>query len=328
MQQLLALVQDEIDKENCLPAVQPYFALVFQMSLEVVQELSRKYADHVQHSVSLMATKTVHQFKPKKAHERLRVGYVASKFGNHPITQAMMSVFTMHDRLRFEVFCYSLGADDDSRWRRDLEEKAEHLKDISDMTYFEASRLIRSDRIHVLINLDGYMKGGGNQIFAMRPAPVQVNYMGFHATLGADYIDYLITDKVAVPMEYAEFYDEKLVHLPNSFVVTDHKQSAQRVLDHDNCATRADFGIPEAKIVFCCFSQHHKIDPAVFRVWMNILKRVPNSLLWLLQFPAETQVSSSRLLLQFYGKKKTKTCRLTIRPCAPTLFLGKPSQRS
>ena len=98
-----------------------------------------------------------------------RGSYVASKFGNHPITQAMTSVFNMHDRLRFEVFCYSLGADDGSRWRRDLQEKVEHLKDVSDMTYFEASRLIRSDKIHILINLDGYMKGGSNQIFAMRP---------------------------------------------------------------------------------------------------------------------------------------------------------------
>ena len=214
---------------------------------------------------------------------------MASKFGNHPVTQAMMSVFSSHDRVRFEVFCYSLGADDESRWRRQLEDRVEHLKDVSDLTNFEASRLIRSDKIHVLVNLDGYMKGGGNAIFALRPAPVQVSYMGFHATLGADYIDYLVADKVACPLEFAEFYDEKIVHLPNTFVVTDHKQSAQAVLDHDSCATRADFGIPEAKIVFACFSQHHKIDPAIFRVWMNILKRVPNSLLWLLQFPAESQ---------------------------------------
>lgn len=289
VQRLLALVEEEVEKENCLPAMQPYFALVFQMSLEVVQELARKYAEHVRHSVSLMAVRTVHAFKPKKAHERLRIGYVASKFGNHPITQAMASVFCLHDRLRFEVFCYSLGADDESRWRRDLEEKVEHLKDISDMTHFEASRLIRSDKIHILINLDGYMKGSGNQIFAMRPAPVQASYMGFHATLGADYIDYIIADKVALPMEYAEFYDEKIVHLPGTFVVADHKQSAQSVLDHDACATRADFGIPEAKIVYACFCQHHKINPAVFRVWMNILKRVPNSLLWLLHFPTESQ---------------------------------------
>ena len=120
-------------------------------------------------------------------------------------------------------------------------------------------------------------------------ARAQVSYMGFHATLGADYIDYVIADKIVCPLEFAEFYDEKIVHLPHTFVVADHKQSAQAVLDHDNCATRADFGIPEAKIVFACFSQHHKIDPAIFRVWMNVLKRVPNSLLWLLHFPAESQ---------------------------------------
>jgi len=289
VQGLLQLVQAEVEKDNCLPAMQPYFALVFQMSLEVVQELARKYAEHVRHSVSLMSIRSVHQFKPKKAHERLRIGYVASKFGNHPITQAMMSVFSFHDRLRFEVFCYSLEANDESKWRNELEARVEHLKDLSDMTYFEASRLIRSDKIHILVNLDGYMKGGGNQIFAMRPAPIQVSYMGFHATLGADYVDYLISDKIACPLKFAEFYDEKIVHLPNTFVVADHKQSAQSVLDPDNCATRADFGIPEAKIVFACFAQHHKIDPAIFRVWMNILKRVPNSMLWLLHFPVESQ---------------------------------------
>jgi protein O-GlcNAc transferase len=289
VKKLLALVREEVEKENCLPAMQPYFALVFQMSLEVVQELARKYAKHVRHSVSLMAMPTVHHFKPKKAHERLRVGYVASQFGNHPVAQAMASVFSLHDRLRFEVFCYSLGADDDSSGRRELEERVEHFKDLSEMTYFESARLIRSDHIHILVNLDGYMHGGGNQVFAMRPAPVQVSYMGYHATLGADYIDYLLADKVACPLELAEFYDEKIVHLPNTFVVADHKQSARSVLNQEGCATRADFGLPEAKVVYCCFSQHHKIDPPTFRTWMAILKRVPNSMLWLLHFPADTR---------------------------------------
>jgi protein O-GlcNAc transferase len=288
VQRLMDLVSEEVSKENCLPAMQPYFALVFQMSLEVVQQLSRKYAEHIRHSVSLMAMRTVHKFYPKKAHERLRVGYVASQFGNHPVTQAMASVFSMHDRLRFEVFCYVLGADDDSPWRRQIEEKAEHFKDMSDMTYFESSRLIRSDRIHILVNLDGYMHGSGNQLFAMRPAPIQVSYMGFHATLGADYIDYLIADKVSCPLEYAQFYDEKIVHLPNTFVVADHKQSAQRILDQDKYTARADFGLPEAKVVYCCFSQHHKIDPKTFKCWMNILKRVSNSMLWMLHFPSDS----------------------------------------
>lgn len=287
---LMSVLDEELKDENVLPSVQPYFAMAFDLSLERAQQISQRYAQAVLRSVRLMSVPVTRRFKSKKSHERLRIGYVAGKFGNHPITHAMASVFKMHDSLKFEVFCYALSPDDESVWRRKVEEEAEHFKDISELTYFDAARLIRTDNIHVLINLDGYTKGACNQIFARRPAPIQASYMGFAGTMGAEFMDYVIADQVTIPLKHAQFYDEKIVHLPNSHVICDHNQSARSVLNvHSEGPTRTDFDIPETKTVFCCFSQHHKIDPAIFKVWMNILKQVPDSLLWLLEFPAESK---------------------------------------
>ena len=196
-------------------------------------------------------------------------------------------MFSLHDRSKFEVICYSLSASDCSLWRSTIEEGADVIKDISDMHFAEAVNLIRADRVHILINLNGYTKGSQNEIFALRPAPIQMSLMGFCGTMGAPFMDYLFADPTVIPSEFRTYYDEKIISMPHSFFVNDHKQSARFILDNSQSVKRAQYGIEEDKFVFCCFNQLYKIDPTLFDTWMRILKRVPNSVLWLLRFPQD-----------------------------------------
>uniref|UniRef100_A0A0D9YSF1 protein O-GlcNAc transferase n=1 Tax=Oryza glumipatula TaxID=40148 RepID=A0A0D9YSF1_9ORYZ len=255
-------------KMSVLPSVQPFHAIAYPIDPMLALEISRKYAAHC----SLIASRFglpsfVHPppvpVKAEGKHCRLRVGYVSSDFGNHPLSHLMGSVFGMHDRDNVEVFCYALSQNDGTEWRQRIQSEAEHFVDVSAMTSDMIARIINQDKIQILINLNGYTKGARNEIFALQPAPIQVSYMGFPGTTGAAYIDYLVTD-------------EK------------NRDCLDPVCPHK----RSDYGLPEDKFIFACFNQLYKMDPEIFDTWCNILKRVPNSALWLLRFPAagETRV--------------------------------------
>ncbi|KAL5703262.1 protein O-GlcNAc transferase [Ranunculus cassubicifolius] len=278
-------------KMSVLPSVQPFHAIAYPIDPKLALEISVKYAAHC----SLIASRyTFPPFthpppipvKSEGRHGRLRVGYVSSDFGNHPLSHLMGSVFGMHNRDSVEVFCYALSQNDCSEWRKRIESEAEHFTEVFAMTSDVIARKINEDKIQVLINLNGYTKGARNEIFAMRPAPIQVSYMGFPGTTGAPYIDYLVTDEFVSPTRYSHIYSEKLVHLPHCYFVNDYKQKNLDVLEPVCQHKRSDYGLPEDKFIFACFNQLYKMDPEIFTTWCNILKRVPNSALWLLRFPA------------------------------------------
>jgi protein O-GlcNAc transferase len=284
-------------KMSVLPSVQPFHAIAYPIDPMLALEISCKYAAHC----SLIASRFglpsfVHPppvpVKAEGKHCRLRVGYVSSDFGNHPLSHLMGSVFGMHDRDNVEVFCYALSQNDGTEWRQRIQSEAEHFVDVSAMTSDMIVRIINQDKIQILINLNGYTKGARNEIFALQPAPIQVSYMGFPGTTGAAYIDYLVTDEFVSPTCYSHIYSEKLVHLPHCYFVNDYKQKNRDCLDPVCPHKRSDYGLPEDKFIFACFNQLYKMDPEIFDTWCNILKRVPNSALWLLRFPAagETRV--------------------------------------
>uniref|UniRef100_M4BYK0 Probable UDP-N-acetylglucosamine--peptide N-acetylglucosaminyltransferase SPINDLY n=1 Tax=Hyaloperonospora arabidopsidis (strain Emoy2) TaxID=559515 RepID=M4BYK0_HYAAE len=281
---LQRFVDEQLSMEGVLPSVQPFHALVYPLSMQRFQDISRRYAERAKLNVSLVDLPPMH-FRSKLDSERLRIGYVSSDLGNHPLAHLMQSVFGMHDKSKYEVFCYATSPDDGSIWRKQIAGSVEHFVDICALSNGDAARTIHADDIHILVNLNGYTKGARNEIFALQPAPVQVSYMGFCGTLGADYIQYMVGDATVVPPEYRRFFTEKQINMPHSYFVNDHKQSARDVLDTSKCPTRADYGVPEDKFVFCNFNQVYKIDPVTFTTWMNILKRVPDSVLWLLRFP-------------------------------------------
>ncbi|KAL9233417.1 hypothetical protein vseg_008423 [Gypsophila vaccaria] len=284
-----AIIRRQV-KMSVLPSVQPFHAIAYPLDPILALEISRKYAQHCSVVASRYALSPFNHPSPTPIksgpHPRLRIGYVSSDFGNHPLSHLMGSVFGMHNREHVEVFCYALSPNDGTEWRHRTQTETEHFVDVSAMPSNQIAKMINDDQIQVLVNLNGYTKGARNEIFAMQPAPIQVSYMGFPGTTGATYIDYLVTDEFVSPFKSAHIYSEKLVHVPHCYFVNDYKQKNRDLLDPNCRPKRSDYGLPEDKFLFACFNQLYKMDPEIFTTWCNILKRIPNSALWLLKFPA------------------------------------------
>lgn len=277
----LTVHENQSDLYNTAPCVTPFQALSLPISMAEHQKLASRYSHQAKLGAYLLDCTRIYLQKPTTA--RLKVGYVSSNFGNHPIGHLVQSVFGFHDRSKFEVYCYSLSPHEDSKWRTKIYQESDLFRDISSLYVGDICQLIRNDRIHILINLDGFTFGNVGRIFAAHPAPIQISFLGYSGTTGSDYIEYLIADNFVMSKEYRMYYAEKIIYLPHSFCVNDHKQSARHLLDSP-VISRTQFGISEDKFVFCNFSQPRKIDKRIFQVWMNILKRVPNSLLWLINY--------------------------------------------
>lgn len=207
---------------------------------------------------------------------RLRIGYLSNEFRDHAVSHLVQGVFELHDRERFEVFGYSFGVDDGSSYRKRIAAGCEHFRDLREKSLTESARAIRGDRLHVLVDLQGYAGFPRMALMAQRLAPIQVNYLGHPGTTGADFIDYLIGDPVVTPAAHAADYPERLVRLPNCYLATDHTQPIAA-----DAGSRADHGLPEKAVVFCAFNTSYKLEPRGFDVWMRILHRVPGSVLWL-----------------------------------------------
>ncbi|CAG9464383.1 unnamed protein product [Pedinophyceae sp. YPF-701] len=288
--QLFARLEAEIRRDlsnGALPPVQPFHAMAYPLPADLPLKIAQAYARLCAANAALLKCPPLAhpEAKPLARGERLRVAYVSSDFGNHPLSHLMGSVFGLHDRTRLEVFCYALSPPDGSPWRQRIEREAEHFIDVSAWSVQDIAQRISADGIHVGVNLNGYTKGSRNEIFALRPAPVQCSYMGFPATAGADFLPYLIVDKVVAPKELHHCYTEKIVQMPNCYFVNDYKQSHMDVLDEANVPSRESQGLPADKVIYACSNQLYKYDPDTFRCWCNILRRVPNSVLWLLRFP-------------------------------------------
>ncbi|MGF2036395.1 MAG: TIGR03032 family protein [Nostoc sp. CmiVER01] len=240
---------------------------------------------------------------------RLRIGYLSNDFRNHATSHLMKSLFNLHNQANFEIFAYSFSADNNSEYRQYIATNCEHFQDITNLSIEESARQIYDDGIHILIDLKGYTGGSRSAILALRPAPIQVSYLGYHGTMGADFIDYIISDPVVTPPEFADGFSEKLVTLPHSYQVNDHQQAIA-----STPVTRSQYGLPESGFVFCCFNHNYKIEPQIFDVWMRILAAVPESVLWLLvRFPAAEDnlrreaeargIDSDRLIFAQYHTK-------------------------
>ncbi|XP_057479799.1 probable UDP-N-acetylglucosamine--peptide N-acetylglucosaminyltransferase SEC [Actinidia eriantha] len=278
-------------KMSVIPSVQPFHAIAYPLDPMLALEISRKYAAHcsvvaARYTLPPFSHPSPLPIRGGGRSVRLRVGYVSSDFGNHPLSHLMGSVFGTHNRENIEVFCYALSPNDGTEWRLRIQSEAEHFVDVSSMSADMIARMINDDQIHILVNLNGYTKGARNEIFAMQPAPIQVSYMGFPGTTGASYIHYLVTDEFVSPTRFSHIYSEKLVHLPHCYFVNDYKQKNRDVLDPNCQPKRSDYGLPNDKFIFACFNQLYKMDPEIFTTWCNILKRVPNSAIWFLRFPA------------------------------------------
>jgi protein O-GlcNAc transferase len=347
MKKIVAIVADQLEK-NRLPSVHPHHSMLYPLSHSFRKAIAAKHGNWCVDKVQVLHKQPYEFSRELGPDGRLRIGYVSSDFGNHPTSHLIQSVPSSHDRGKVEVFCYALSADDCTMFRKNIA-KAEHLIDLSQVPDCgQAADLIHSHGIHILVNLNGYTKGARNEIFALKPAPIQVMWLGYPGTSGASFMDYIITDKVTTPIEFADHFTEKLAYMPNTFFIGDHAQmfphllqdgigedlteeKVRQLMDSSTklistemtestgthvigvvppaaqnvnkgltmamsggeifpptlpLTLREHYGLPENAVVYCNFNQLYKIDPATLVMWLNVIRRVPDSVLWLLKFPA------------------------------------------
>ncbi|KAF2479457.1 glycosyl transferase family 41-domain-containing protein [Neohortaea acidophila] len=304
------------------PTVLPFHTFTCPVSAQQIRLISQRNGLRISASTlrSLWISKQVYR-PPRPPTPYLRVGYVSSDFNNHPLAHLMQSVFGMHNRKRVKAYCYATTASDNSVHRQQIQSEAPVFHDASGWPAERLVHQIVEDGIHVLVNLNGYTRGARNEVFAARPAPIQMSFMGFAGTLGAEWCDYLLADETAVPQSTLRpwrgnvnlqdqimddnfgshdeewVYGENIIYCRDTFFCCDHKQSSPDAQEE----TRATWEEEQEKrwqmrkelfphisdntIIFGNFNQLYKIDPTTFRTWLRILAKVKNSILWLLRFP-------------------------------------------
>jgi protein O-GlcNAc transferase len=211
-------------------------------------------------------------------HERIRVAYLSADFHDHPTAFLAAGLFEHHDRARFETIAVSFGPDQQLGMRARIRDAVDHFRDVREKSDHDVAELLRDLEVDIAVDLKGLTERGRPQILAFRPAPIQVSYLGYPGTMGADYIDYIIADRIVIPESHRQYYTEKVVYLPDSYQVNDSKRQIS-----EGTPSRAEVGLPQAGFVFCSFNNSYKITPTVFDIWMRLLRGVEGSVLWLLE---------------------------------------------
>jgi predicted O-linked N-acetylglucosamine transferase (SPINDLY family) len=211
-------------------------------------------------------------------HDRIRVAYLSADFRTHAVAFLVAGVFEHHDRSRFETIGISFGMGAESDMRKRIEKGVEHFYDVGTTSDGEVAALLKRLEVDIAVDLMGFTDGCRPGILAHRPAPIQVNFLGFPGTMGADHIHYIVADRVIIPEAQRKFYHEQVVYLPDTYQANDAKRPVA-----ERTPTRAEAGLPETGFVFCCFNNNFKIMPDIFDIWMRLLRNVEGSVLWLLE---------------------------------------------
>jgi predicted O-linked N-acetylglucosamine transferase (SPINDLY family) len=210
--------------------------------------------------------------------EKIKIAYCSADFQSHPVPRLLIGMFENHDREKFEVHAISFAPDDKSEMRVRLTRTFDHFHDVLTMSDSDTARLMAELGVDIAVDLMGYTTRARTGILTRRPAPVQVNYMGYPSTLAADFCDYIIGDPVVTPFDYQPFYSERIVQLPDTYMATDDKRAVP-----GPAPSRAEAGLPARGFVFCCFNNNWKISAPQFDIWMRLMRGIEESVLWLLR---------------------------------------------
>jgi len=253
----------------------PFVSLARNTDLSRNYAIAKSWGDDIARTVSRLRINF--SFDGRRSRKtKIIVGYLSNDFRNHAMAHLTLGLYGLHNREEFKVFCYSYGEDDGSYYSTRIRQDCDKFVDIRKLNHADAARCIYEDRVDILVDLKGYSRGRRSEISALRPAPVQVRYLGLPGTTGADFIGYIITDRIVIPEDHARYYSENFVYLPHCYQINDN---TQEISNKD--WKKADFGLPENCLVFCSFNQGYKIEPVMFDVWMKVLRLVPGGVLWL-----------------------------------------------
>jgi protein O-GlcNAc transferase len=251
------------------PAIVPYHLLPIPSSSDDQLRCAKSYAAHRPTYAPLWRGQIYH-------HDRIRIAYLSSDFGEHPVGFLIPGLFEHHNRSHFETTAISLGTAQNSNLYRRIVASADRFIDCHEHGAGEIAGLLREQEIEIAVDLNGCTRGGRIDVFAQRAAPIQVNYLGYAGTMGAEYYDYIVADRIVIPQEQFSFFQEKVVWLPDSFLVNDDKRQVASQIP-----SRTELRLPDTGFVFCCFNQSVKIDPCIFDIWMRLLRSIDGSVLWL-----------------------------------------------
>lgn len=216
--------------------------------------------------------------KPFKRPPKITLGYFSADFKHHPVSILMAGVFEKHDRSRFRIFGYSIAKSKRDAIRVRLENAFDDFKDVSEFSDEEVIDITRKDKIDIAIDLTGYTENGRSGIFALRAAPIQINYLGFPGSMGASFMDYIVADKFLIPNEASRYYQEKIIYMPHSYQAQDDS-----IIVNGQSKARSLSKASPNSFIFCAINNSYKISPSVFDIWMRLLKKIDNSVLWLLE---------------------------------------------
>jgi len=253
----------------------------FRVAKSWADDISTRVSAFYRSSNQQMAFSS-NQRQPEKS--RISIGYLSADFQNHATVHLMGSLFAFHDPTRFKIIAYSYGKNDHSHFRRKIENGCDKFVDLCKLSNYEAARSIHADEVDILVDLKGYTEGNRLEICGHRPAPIQVAWLGFPGTTGADFLDYIITDRTVTPPDQVPYFSEKIVYMPHTYQVNDcHQKIAEANFRRQN------FGLPQDGFIFCSLNEPYKIEPEMFEIWMKVLNRVPGSILWLLKKDGATE---------------------------------------
>ena len=253
----------------------------------------------------------------RPAGKKLTIGYLSAGFGNHPTGQLVRNLFGHHNRNRTAVMALDIGRDDGSELRREIRESCDAVLDLQKLSDHDAARAIRDAGVDILIDLHGWLQNQRMAIAAHRPAPIQVSWLGFPGTTGATFFDYLLGDAIVTTGSHQRFFSERLVRLPGCYQPNDSSPIVAAT------PSRASVGLPENQLVMACFNVAYKIDPQSFAAWCDVLRQVPDSVLWLLDTNATARrnlsdqaarhgITPDRLIFAPFANKADHLARLTL----------------
>lgn len=269
-QEVIRLVEAHLTHPKSI--FSPLNLSAFPVPLSLHQAFAKTFAADIIQKAA--ATKQRLNFQHRRTTpKKLRLGYISPDFRDHAVGRLIYQIFECHNRDQFEIYAYST-VDVEDHITQKVRAGCDVFVDLSPLSTEAAGRRIYSDGIHILIDLAGYTMGHGAAILALQPAPIQAQFLGYPDTMGAEFIPYAIADAWLITPEIAASYTEAIAYLPHAFVASPLEISPKPM-------TRAEFGLPEEAFVCCCFNSHYKINPPVFDVWMNILRQVPDAVLWL-----------------------------------------------
>ncbi len=230
-----------------------------------------------------------YKFETTQKNKKIKIGYFSCDFHNHATSLLMANLFELHDRSKFEIIGFNIGRKIEDDMYKRVNSAFDKFFNLEDKSDSEIRNFSRTQNINIAVDLKGYTKNNRFEIFKERCAPIQINYLGYPGTLGSDCMDYIIADKILIPKESQKYYSEKIIYLPDSFQVNDSIKTMTKEF------SREELGLPKDKFIFCSFNATFKILPKTFDVWMNMLKKVENSVLWLL---IDTEEAKKNLILE------------------------------